>query len=275
MAAPPHTRNELRRARVYEANSLAYSRLKAKAMGGWVLRDDEVEVMAGPWVGAMNGLFPPWWDTDDCEERLHRAIRLYKQTGQGMMIITGPSSNADALRPLLLDLGFRCSYWVPYMHLDADNLAGEHSFPKDISFERVADFSLFDDHPHPWIGPRTTERRRRQLTFAESLCKGSRPKAWQFVARRGDEVVGCALIYRNRRNAGVYDVHVLEKCRRQGIGSGVMAHACGFAREQGIREIGLGASGRGVGLYEKVGFTLAGRYGCYWLGKNRVTRLKV
>jgi GNAT superfamily N-acetyltransferase len=54
--------------------------------------------------------------------------------------------------------------------------------------------------------------------------------------------------------AGFYDVGVLEEERNRGIGSAMLAHALGFAREQGATQSVLLASGMGYGMYQRVGF---------------------
>jgi predicted N-acetyltransferase YhbS len=47
---------------------------------------------------------------------------------------------------------------------------------------------------------------------------------------------------------------VLEEERNKGIGSAMMTHALGFARERGATQAVLLASGMGYGMYRRVGF---------------------
>lgn len=266
---------ERRLAKIYEANYRAYGRAEARAMGGWVLEEDGVEVMACPWVNVFNGLFPPRWSDADTPGKLRTALRLYQRTGQGMFVLVGPSANARALRPLLLQFGFRCSYWVPYMHLDFGDLKARDPAPPGVRVVRVEDFDFFQDHPHPWIGPPTTARRRARLAFWRDLCSGTDPRGHQFVAWRDGGVLGGAALFLHRGHAAVYDVTVGEQHRRQGIGSLIVYETCRFARDLGLGSAVLSASGPGVGLYEGVGFRLAGRYGSYFLGSARVARLRL
>ena len=262
----------LARARVYERNQTAYARLRARATGGRVLKENGVEVMAAPWVSVFNGLFPPRWPAAACAARLKEALRLYKGLDQGMFCVTGPSSNDGALRPLLLEKGFQCTYWAPFMHLDPKACPTVKA-PAGISVEAIADFDFFDATPHPWIGPPTTAKRRAELAFTAGLCAGKKPRAWQFVALEGGRAVGAALLFAYRGEGGIYDVVVDKAYRRRGIGTAMLARAGGQARALGLKAVGLAATGMGVGLYQKVGFEVAGRFGSYFLSAAKVRGL--
>src|SRR6266550_1472173 len=54
--------------------------------------------------------------------------------------------------------------------------------------------------------------------------------------------------------AGIYNVEVLGKFRRQGIGSALMQAALRQARELGFRVVVLGATGMGHALYTRLKF---------------------
>ena len=269
---PVNTTEQRRKAAFYEQNYRQYARLQAKSTGGMVLKKASVEVSACPFMSIFNGWFPTARPAKETAERLQTALRLFGQTGQGMFCFAGPSTHEKVLRPLLLEAGFKCTYWVPYMHLDFADLAQGGRLPRGVSIEAVDDFSLFDREPHPWIGPITTDIRRAKIRFVRSLCTGARATGRQFVALKGGQVIGGVMILCHRKTAGVYDVMVDKAFRRQGIGAELMKAACREARERGMGGAVLSASGQGRELYLRIGFADAGRYGSYFLSRAGVRK---
>jgi ribosomal protein S18 acetylase RimI-like enzyme len=93
-----------------------------------------------------------------------------------------------------------------------------------------------------------------------------------FVAWKGGPVIGGAMILCHRGVAGLYDVRVDKALRRQGIGATIMREACRDARDRGMHCAVLGAGSQGKALYERVGFSDAGRYGSYFLSRAGVAK---
>jgi GNAT superfamily N-acetyltransferase len=273
MAVHVNTPSDLKRAQTYESNLRAFARCRCLAAGGWVLKKGEVEVAACPFLDFVNGLSSPAWPEGRAAENLLVALRLFQPFGQGMLVQLGPSSPAAVLRELLLGYGFKCTYHVPYMHLDLKTFDHDLLAPRGIQVEVVDDFTVFDRCAHPWIGSATTDSRRSRLKALKSMCSGSNPVAWQYVAKRGDSVVGAALVYRYRKNVGFYDVIVVQSERKKGIGAHLMSVACRVAADRGFAAAGLGASGRRVGLYTKVEFIECGHYGEYFLSRSKIVSL--
>jgi len=267
------TPEERERARLYERVRDAYARLRAKSVGGWVLREDDVVVWACPWVDVFNGLMSPRWPAEEAEASWRKAIQLYQVTGQGMFVSLGPSSTVPNLREIIRRDGFRCSYHVPFMHLQIDDLRGGPAIP-GVSVELVTDFGVFRKQEHPWIGKLNTKFQKARFRFVQEQALAASPNMWQFIARAEDgRIVGSSLLFRHNGEGAVFDVAVHPDFRRRGIGGQLMRETCRFAGSLGLDELGLSASHRGVGLYEKVGFVEVGRYSDFFLSKGRVALL--
>lgn len=257
---------------VYERVRMAYARTRARETGGWVLRSRQVEVWACPFIDLFNGLMSPCWPEASVEEFWRRAISLYRETGQGMFVSFGPSSSPGFLREQIQRDGFHHSSSVPFMHLDLNELK-EYPSPDGVRVERIRDFSFFEKHEHPWLGPVGTPYRKCKLDFLRGCGEGDPPCLWQFVAFHQRKIVGAATIFAHGDEIAVFDVVVVRSHRRRGIGTRLMVVACSFARSIGMQRAGLSASGKGLGVYRRIGFTFAGSYDDFFLSKDGVAQI--
>ena len=269
------TSTDLRLAKIYERSYRSFAPILCTETGGWVIQEGDIYLQARPVSYFGNGLYYSPWKAKDVPAKLRRAIQLYQPTGQGMTVIAGPSSPISAMRTELLSLGFRCNYFAPYMHLDLQKIRFPAKKLKGIEVRQITDYSIFKKHLHPWHEKPTTKPRRAMFAFLQKEVLKAKPRFWQFIVFEGDVPISSAMIFRKGSICGVYDVATLRTHRRRGFGHLVMATACAFARDQGMTAAGLGSSGPGVGLYTKTGFQLCGKYGIYYLGKDRVAGLKV
>lgn len=263
---------QIERALVYERVRKAYARVRAQATGGWVLNEGPVEVMACPFIDLFNGLMSPNWPEESAALLWRRALILYKQTGQGMFVSFGPSSSPLSLSDRVVKDGFRGSSSVPFMHLDLADLK-THPPSAGVRVERIPYFSFFEKHEHPWLGPVGAPYRQRKLQFMRQCGEGPAPRLWQFVALHQRRIVGAATVFAHGDEIAFFDVVVRKFYRQRGIGTQLMVEACAFARGLGMRAAGLGASGAGLGLYEKVGFSHAGCYSDYFLSPSGVAAM--
>lgn len=270
---PRYTPEELAKARKYEINYREFGGLKARFTGGQVITQDDVEVMACPFMFVFNGLFPPHWRDADCEAKFRTAVRLYQQVRQGLSVLLGPSANHGAMRKVLLNYGVKCFYWAPYMHLDFKDLNTKLPRKRGFSVKQVTDFKLFRDYGHPYHGKISTKIRRLEMDFAESLCAGPRPKAMQFAVIKDGVPLSSALVFRYKGTAAIYDVGTVREARRQGLGTVAMQAASKAARDMGCTCAVLSASSAGFGLYEKVGFRVVGRYAHHFISKDKLQQL--
>ena len=91
-----------------------------------------------------------------------------------------------------------------------------------------------------------------------ALCGG---RFWHAVARVDGVYAGHAWAHRVGDCAGVYDVDVGPRFRRQGLGSALTAAVC---RATGARWAVLNATGEGEALYGALGFTALGFGRTWW-----------
>ena len=91
-----------------------------------------------------------------------------------------------------------------------------------------------------------------------ALCGG---RFWHAVARVDGVYAGHAWSHRVGDCAGVYDVDVGPRFRRQGLGSALTAAVC---RATGARWAVLNATGEGEALYRALGFTSLGFGRTWW-----------
>lgn len=267
-----NTPEEIERGLVYDRVRKAYARKRAKATGGWVFVEDQVEVWACPFADLFNGLMSPVWENDSAERLWRRAIALYKGTGQDMFVSVGPSCSPSSLPMLAKRDHFHRSAEVPFMHLDLGEMK---TYPQQdgLRIERIVDFSFFEKHRHPWLGPVNTPYRKLKLQFLRQYGEGDSPRLWQFVALQQRKLIGGATVFVHANEAAIFDVAVDGEYRKKGVGTRLVGEACGFAREAGIRAVGLGASGQGIGLYRKLGFVDAGRYCDFFLSRAELARI--
>lgn len=253
-----------RRGLVYDRVRKAYARLRAQATEGWVFSDGEVEVVACPFSDLFNGLLSPSWPEESVESCWRRALSWHKRTGQDMYLSLGPSSSPAGLGEIAKRDGFHCCSVTPYMYLNLEDLKESMSL-NGLRVERIEDFSFFEKHQHPWLGPLNTPYRELKLRFLRRHGEGASRCLWQFVALYHRRLVGAATIFSHEKEVAVFDVVVKKEYRNRGIGTRLTGEACRFARDIGMRSVGLGASGKGVGMYRKLGFLDAGLYQDYCL----------
>ncbi len=98
-------------------------------------------------------------------------------------------------------------------------------------------------------------------------------EAEQFLSLNG-EPLGAATLCIGGGVAGLYDVGVVKKARRQGIGTAVTGGACLFAHQLGYRVATLFASGQGKYLYPHLGFEFIGTFSHWSYSKTQQRKHK-
>ena len=88
--------------------------------------------------------------------------------------------------------------------------------------------------------------------------------AWHVVARLDDRLAGRAWTFVTGAVAGVYDMEVWPRFRRQGLGRGLLRVVCAAARASGAQTAVLNATPDGEQLYSTEGFTRIGTGITYW-----------
>ncbi|MGF1484414.1 MAG: GNAT family N-acetyltransferase [Opitutales bacterium] len=271
MSAPSNEPSRVPQARVYERNLIAFAKDFAIACGGGVITDDPgARLCYCPGMEFCNGVVSPKWTSETASDRLRAAIHRFKDANNGMLFLLGPSTRPANLREHLLGVGAHCTYHVPLMHLDRANFVARVPQPKGIVLRWLKGMSAFKQQPHPWFGRGRTVNSRSRFQGLDTLTTARRPRAWQIVAYAREIPVGTVTLYKHQKSFGVYFVCVERAQRRRGIGTALMHAACAFAFDQGASAIGLGASGKGVGMYRKVGFAVVWHGSEFFLSRTKV-----
>ncbi|MEO9176102.1 MAG: GNAT family N-acetyltransferase [Gaiellales bacterium] len=91
------------------------------------------------------------------------------------------------------------------------------------------------------------------------------PSAQRLVVREGEDTVGSVVVLPRRGIAGIYDMEVVERRRREGIGRALMLAAGRIALELGCSYAVLNATEEGEQLYTQVGFESLGWGQTWWM----------
>lgn len=275
-------------AREYEAARNAFGRAQALGTGGAVRREGDVEVWSGPFLHPYHGWMSVALPGERITAALEVALRLYQPFGTAMFVPVGPAARDEpALRAALRARNFRCSYHVPVMHLalrgwdSARTAAAKRDarsarwLREEVEVELVRNWDELRESPAEAGGPGATELSRLRWNFRAAEASGPAPRLFKWVARHRGQVIGTTMIFRHAESALVLDVGVAPEFRHRGLGAALMAAACEFAREHGARSAVLSASRSGVGLYQKLGFTDAGRWSDFLLSGEAIAKLRL
>jgi len=202
------------------------------------------------------------------ESRLKTIVARYRGTRRGAGFWVSPFATPVDLPDRLRQHGFRCRKYFPAMFCNLAHLPKKDERAQGITIEVVDDHHVFTKHAHPYFGPMTTPLRRFELKRLAALSALRPKQVWDFVAIHERIPVGACTLFIDGGIAGFHDVGVLKACRRQGIGSALMQHACEFARMKNCIGAVLISSGEGYGMYQRAGFREVGRIG-YWYRQFR------
>ncbi|MBA2283611.1 MAG: GNAT family N-acetyltransferase [Actinomycetota bacterium] len=116
-----------------------------------------------------------------------------------------------------------------------------------------------------WIGTEApidwTERGPRfEATVAD-------PAWFVVLAKDGERVVGWVSCHDEGGGPVSLGMGIVDGFRSQGLGTQLLAAAIGWARHRGAHKVALEAwptNARAIGLYEKFGFEVEGRYRRHW-----------
>lgn len=199
--------------------------------------------------------------------RLDTILARYRENERGGGFWVSPFAQPDNLEDLLRQRGLRCRKYFPGMHADLARLPRVLQSALAVRFQRIDDYAIFHKHPHPWIGPITTSRRRFALAAHQARVARRPQRIWEIMALSDGVPVGVCTIFKSRTVAGFFDVGVVESARNRGVGTALMAYACRFAREQGCKAGVLISSGMGYKVYQRAGFREAARIGFWYAAR--------
>lgn len=246
------TREQL--AHAVEANQAAWIVRQGALVGSELHRERDVTWVRSKLPGRANAVAAARFTERTAERRIEQLLLRYKSFDAPVVWWVGPGSTPTDLGRRLRIAGFHCFKHFPGMVADLDILPRASPAPRGLSIEVVPDFSIFDAHEHPYIGPITTDRRRNILESHRQLCAARPRRAWALVANLRATPVGYSLVLLDEGVAGIYWVGVIKRHRRQGIGSAMTRAAMEFARQREYHYAILQASGEGESVYRRLGF---------------------
>jgi GNAT superfamily N-acetyltransferase len=253
-----------RLAKAYETNLRAYTIAIAKAGNGFVQRNKEATLTVFPYTYWINGVVSPCLLPIGTLERVNEVLAVFRKLGREAWFTLGPSTKPANLAKILKERGLWNFHNRPFMACNLAKLVTGFPQPADVGVHAVEDYDVFYHYPHPSLKRITTPRRRHIFETFKRLAQKRPRKQWMFIAEKGDEPVGTAIIYIDRGRAGIYDVRVLDEFQGQGIGTALIQRVCTFAQAQGAELAVLAASEQGVGFYSRFGFEQTGRYPTYY-----------
>jgi GNAT superfamily N-acetyltransferase len=249
--------------RTLDETCAEWYRLQGRVPGVELHDDRDLVWVIHPGSSYGNGGTRPRFAAATVEERLDDILRRYRSAGRGFGLWVSSLAQPDDLERHLRARSLRCRKYFPGM-LATLSRHPTVPVPAGVTFDVVEDHGIFSsDVEHPYHGPITTALRRFELGRLAALSRLRPRRVWDLVARLEGLPVGVCTIFRGSRAAGCFDVGVVERARRRGIGAALMARALRFAREQGADAAVLIASGMGHGMYQRVGFRDVCRVG-YW-----------
>ena len=178
--------------------------------------------------------------------------------------VVGPVSQPANLSKHLKDHGFSCRIHCAGMACDLTGLGEQPPLPPGVTIELVDEL--------PSLVPLTTQRRKDRHRGRNLIAKQQPRTAWYFSASCDDKSVGETILFNGEGAAGIYDVEVMEKFRRRGIGSALIYKALQHAKKLGQKAAVLGATGMGSGVYARLGFRELCKLSFWKYGKMRQHR---
>lgn len=212
----------------------------------------------------------------------HNSIHLFRRSDQGLA----------ALLAKYRRLQVGTTVWVPHcrrnselgrrlralgivgfghgaaMAADIHKMREAFPQPRGLRVSVVEDFSIFERFEHPRLGRLTTPLRHAHHQQDIALAKLRPQRVWHFVAMLDAEPLGFSTLLLGAGVAGIYNVGVVKKARRQGIGTAITLAAARFARDLGYRVAVLQAIGAPVLLYQRLGFQDFGKLSNWYYSRT-------
>ena len=246
----------------------------ARSVGGQVHKESDATWVLSTQPGGANQIVSPRFKGGTTKLRLDEKLTCYAEAEQFLNIMLGPSSRPNNLEDYLRNYGLHCYSRSSPMICELSHLIKDHKHPKKLKIDVQSDFKIFEHYEHPYIGRISTPLRSAHLHSLKSMVAHKPQHIWHFVASLNGEPLGAATLCIGGGVAGLYDVGVVKKARRQGIGTAVTGGACLFAHQLGYRVATLFASGQGKYLYPHLGFEFIGTFSHWSYSKTQQRKHK-
>ena len=149
--------------------------------------------------------------------------------------------------------------------------------PDDRLGRRLLSLGFQDGWQPHWMGVEPGQRpaiATRHVVEARPECSPDLPYghhapvvdvARHLVVRDGETIAGHVVLHVDGPTGGVYDMGVVPRARRRGVGTALTLAVLDAAREHGCASLTLNATGEGEPLYRNAGFASLGRGMTWWL----------
>jgi GNAT superfamily N-acetyltransferase len=220
-----------------ERTQAAWNGAVAMAGGGEVWQDGALRWSWQAHDGQLMLNFPRVIDTAAAK----RGVELARERGGH---IVGAWLGADVDASALEEVGFERGWEPWWMTADLEAIAD----PDDPRVMLSADV--------PEYGPGGQS--------LLSLARGPNAHAWHAVGRVEGRFGGRAWAFAPDQVAGIYDMFVVLRFQRRGLGRALLRAVCASARADGARDAVLNATPEGERLYSAEGFRRIGNGITYW-----------
>ncbi len=161
-------------------------------------------------------------------------LARYGLNGSGAAFWVSSKSEPHNLTALLKAHEIHCRKYYPGMYCDLTRALPDTQARVPIRFETVSDYSIFRRLEHPSMGRISTSIRRFGLNMSNpancmyaTKILGNCSLFWAMNRS------GICTLFVGAQHAGIFDVGVLERHRKQGIGRALVRQACAIAKEKG------------------------------------------
>ncbi len=244
-----------------ELNSAELLRLEGRLP--WVQFHDDPDAL---WIFAgdtwpRNSVARSNFTSKTAHRRIGEILARHLEKQVACNWIVGPVSQPADLGQHLRAHGFKCMIHCAGMACDLNKIPEAAPAPDGVVVE-------FVDDP-PSLCPLTTERRQLRHKGRNLMARMTPRRVWHFAATVSGKPVGETTLCIGAGVAGIYDVIVLEKFRRRGIGTALVHAALRHAKDLGYHAAVLAATGMGLGIYARLGFREVCKLSFWKYGKMR------
>jgi ribosomal protein S18 acetylase RimI-like enzyme len=234
------------------------------------LHDLDATCLVSHTIGGPNDVTLLRFAPAEAVARVDEILKLYDAHDFAVSFWLGPACT-PGMKNMLRMKGLRCTSNLTGMALTLEDEIRTAS-PTGIELNRLLDFSIFKDEPHPVLGRARSGAAKRNLAEMAFLQEKFSEQVYHLGAFSGKCVVGTATLFLGPESAGIYDVAVLPELRRRGIGTAMTAELCHHAQSKGYEGIVLIASKDGRYLYWEFGFQEVSEIKVYVLSKSQKRR---
>ncbi len=205
--------------------------------------------------------------SENIDQQIENALAPFRKHKVPAIWWVGPSTIPNDLGSHLKNHGLTKAFDMLGMFYKLENLKKELEFPSGFTYKLVNNETTL----RTWAETQTygfeaqSSDTKHILMFENSL--GTNPKSpWlRYIGYSNGEPVGTSILFEKAGVGAIFNVAIIPKYRRQGIGTFMTKIPLLKARSLGYKYGVLKASPMGVHLYRKMNFEECGEIGLYYL----------